>query len=64
MAHQLDPSPEMGAFNVEVRRESFWLHGPFETFDNDKGVEFLLTDIPQIRAALDQVEAHLTTPRG
>lgn len=60
MGNKLDPMPTMGEYNVEVRRESFWLYGPFETFDGDGGVELMLADIPKIRAALDQVESHIS----
>lgn len=59
MGLQLDPTRNMGAYNVEMRRESFWLRGPFETFDHDRGVEFMLADIPKIRAALDQAERNI-----
>lgn len=56
----LDPTPEMGDFSTEVRRESFWLRG-VEVHSGDHGAEFMLADIPKIRAALDQVEEHLKT---
>lgn len=72
MGCQLDPTPEMGEYSVEVRRESFYLQGD-RTFDGEKRhavtcypdecgqgmIELLLEDIPKIRAALDQVEAYL-----
>lgn len=68
----LDPTPEMGEYSVEVRRESFYLQGE-NTFDGEKrhaihtypdacgqgNVEILIEDIPKIRAALDQVEQYL-----
>lgn len=65
----LDPTPEMGEYLVEVRRESFYLQGTGKRHslilypdvdDKDTGVvEILLEDIPKIRAALDQVEKYL-----
>lgn len=69
MGMQLDPTPEMGEYSVEVRRESFYLQGEY-TGDGQKrhaihvypdpcgqgNVEILIEDIPKIRAALDQVE--------
>lgn len=70
----LDPTPEMGEYSVEVRRESFYLRGEDSThFDqrhaielyphyaggNQGTVEILIEDIPKIRAALDQVEQYL-----
>ena len=60
------PTPEMGEYSVEIRRESFCIGSEV---DNDNRfnctacghnrVEILLADIPKIRAALDQVEAHV-----
>lgn len=65
-----EPSPEMGEYHVEVRSESFYLRGeddydhrfngapkPRHTIWTNGGTaEFLIEDIPKIRAALDQVE--------
>jgi len=62
MGYCPNPTQEMGAFTVEVRRESFWLRGT-DVFPGDDGIELLLTDIPKIRAALDQVERHLKGAR-
>jgi hypothetical protein len=58
----LDPTPEMGDFSVEVRRESFYLNsqsGHVIAYGGGSQLEFDLVDIPAIRAALDQVEAYL-----
>lgn len=68
----LDATPEMGEYNVEVRRESFYLMGAdnhkgkqrhaIELYPNEHGqgtAEFLIEDLPKIRAALDAVEAYL-----
>lgn len=73
----LDPTPDMGEYRVEVRRESFYLRSlekgagrhsilvyP-DIFSPESGtVEILLEDIPKIRAALDQVERYLKLRRG
>ncbi len=50
MGFCVDPTPEMGEYSVEVRRESFYLR------DDDQSIEILIEDIPKIREALDQVE--------
>lgn len=67
----LDPTPEMGEYRIEVRRESFYLHStdrnrhcltvyPHTDDPVPSGtVEILLEDIPKIRAALDQVESYI-----
>jgi hypothetical protein len=58
----LEPTPAMGDFSTEVRRESFYLRGPVEAYEGDGGggvIEVNITDIAAIRAALDQVEAYL-----
>lgn len=69
----IEPTPEMGEYSVEVRRESFYLRGAdyydkkarhaFELYPNaatgQGTVEILIEDISKIRAALDQVENHL-----
>lgn len=59
----LDSTPAMGEWSTEVRRESFYLRGPMEAYPSDFSgggtAEILLTDIPKIRAALDQVEEYL-----
>lgn len=62
----VDPTPEMGEYHVEVRRESFYIQGIDLTGrhtifvypdDDGRGVaEILIEDISKIRAALDQVE--------
>src|ERR1700677_2866052 len=72
MGMLLDPTPKMGEYSVEVRRESFYITGEdssegdrrhaFHVYhsrpDGIQGtVEILIEDIPKIRAALDQVEA-------
>lgn len=67
----LEPTPEMGEYTVEVRRESFCLRGEdtyegprrhaIHLYPNDCGqgtAEILIEDIPKIRAALDQVEKY------
>lgn len=54
----LDPMPAMGDFSTEVRRESFWLRG-VEVYTGDHGAEFMLADIPKIKAAIAQVERYL-----
>lgn len=72
MGMMLDPTPGMGEFHAEVRRESFYLQAItigsakprvflYPNVDNDGSgvVEFELSDIPKIRAALDQVEAYV-----
>lgn len=70
MAAILEPTPEMGEYGVNLRSESFVLHGE-DSYDgkrrhaifcypNEKSgqgsVEILIEDIPKIRAALDLVE--------
>lgn len=55
MGFQLEPTPDMGNFVTEVGRESFYIYGDIEP---ENCVEFFLTDIPKLRAALDQVEAY------
>lgn len=67
----LDPTPEMGEYRVEVRRESFYLHGEgdgsrrhaiivYPDQQDDAGtVEILLEDIPKIRACFDEIERYL-----
>lgn len=71
MGIQLNQTPEMGEYHVEVRRESFYLQGIdpknrhtlilYPDVDNqDSGVvEILTEDIPKIRAALDAVEQYV-----
>jgi hypothetical protein len=72
-----EPTPEMGEYHVEVRRESFYLRGEDDydyayngaeqprhaiiLYPRTEGcltgtIEFLIEDIPKIRAVLDQVE--------
>ena len=46
-----EPTPDMGRFEVETRRESFYLH---IQDDSRPHPEFLYTDIPALRAALNQ----------
>ena len=76
MGMQLDSTPEMGEYEVEVRRESFYLRGEDTSDGAEKRhaphvypspypggkqgtVEFLIEDIPKLRAALDLVEDYL-----
>lgn len=73
----LEPTPEMGEYSVEVRRESFYLRGE-DTYEGERrhafhlyphpcgqgAVEILIEDIPKLRAALDQVEAHVRDRSG
>ena len=78
MGYCAEPSPEMGEYSVESRRESFFIRGE-DAYEAAKGrgrmplhvlhvypvvpdapvgsVEFLTSDIPKLRAALDQAEA-------
>lgn len=70
MGRILDSTPEMGEYAVEVRKESFYLHGidpngkhtifvyPDVDGKGDGVVEILTADIPKIRAALDEVERY------
>ena len=51
----LDPTPEMGEWTVEVRRESFWLRGPCE----DDHIEILKSDLSKVKAALAQVDEYI-----
>lgn len=56
-----EPTPEMGDYSIEVRRESFWLRCPTKPSrmfapGPIHSVELTTEDIPRIRAALDQVE--------
>ena len=46
-----EPTPDMGRFEVETRRESFYLHIQDASRPHP---EFLYTDIPALRAALNQ----------
>lgn len=68
----LESTPEMGEYEVEVRRESFYLRGEdsysglqrhaIHLYPHECGqgtIELLIEDIPKIRAALDLVEKHL-----
>lgn len=68
----LDPTPEMGEYRAEVRRESFYLFGedasdrhtiglyPDSDGPSNSGtVEILIEDIPKIRAALDAVDKYV-----
>lgn len=68
MGYVAEPTPRMGEYSVEVRRESFYLRGDLHAHrvfiypwgeEGDGTVEFLTADIPKIRAALDQVERHV-----
>jgi hypothetical protein len=69
MGVQLEQTPAMGEYMVEVRRESFYLQGTgkrhglilYPDVDNsDTGVvEILIEDIPKIRAALDAVGQYI-----
>jgi hypothetical protein len=65
----LESTPEMGEYAVEVRRESFYLHGEGggdgrhaiivypDTRNPDVGtVEILLEDIPKLRACFDAID--------
>ena len=67
MGYCAQPTPEMGPFEVEIRRESFklyvveegspsspWLYPDMSM--RQGSFEMLLEDIPALRAALDQVE--------
>jgi hypothetical protein len=51
----LDPTPEMGEWTIEIRRESFWLRGPTE----DDYIEILKDELPKVKAALAQVDEYL-----
>lgn len=55
----LEPTPEMGKWTTEVRRESFWLRGRHE----DEYIEILIADLPQVKAAIAQVETYLAETR-
>jgi hypothetical protein len=68
MGVQLETTPAMGEYMVEVRRESFYLQGAGkhsigvypDVDDTGNGViEILSADIPKIRAALDRVQHYL-----
>jgi hypothetical protein len=68
LGEYLEPTPEMGPFKIEVRPRSFKLDGSglsqayvypdiFAVVSFRQGaVEFLLKDIPALRASLDEVE--------
>jgi hypothetical protein len=72
MGMQLEQTPEMGEYIVEVRRESFYIQGISGQRENkhtifvypdvdghgDGVAEILIADIPKIRAALDEVERY------
>jgi hypothetical protein len=71
MGYLARPTPQMGEYSVEVRRESFIIRGE-DDYDSPRrhvlhlsprrpghrtgSAEILLEDIPKIRAALDQAE--------
>lgn len=75
MGMQLEQTPDMGEYFVEVRRESFYIQGISGQRDNkhtifvypdvdgkgDGVAEILIADIPKIRAALDAVEQYVKT---
>lgn len=69
MGHILNETPETEGFQVELRRESFYLHDLKNTIimDGIEGgggtLEIGYEDIPQLRAVLDLVEAKRTTPK-
>lgn len=60
----LEPTPEMGEYSTEVRRDSFKIYGDEEShrfytpLGWVNGIEISIDDIPKIRAALDQVEKY------
>lgn len=67
MGYCAQPTPDMGDLSVEVRRESFVIHGdngalpwvypdPYAENGRRGSVEFPLGDIPKLRAILDQAE--------
>lgn len=68
MGYCAQPTEAMGPFLVEVRRESFKINAERPSFSqpyvypdpypngSQGSVEFLISDIPALRAALDQVE--------
>jgi len=73
----LETSPEMGEYRVEVRRESFHLHG--EGGEDDRHaiivypdslnpeigtVEILLEDVPKLRACLDAIDRYQRKERA
>lgn len=62
MGMQLEETPEIAAFEVELRRESFYIHSRNNELvlyeDADGGtVEISYSDIPKLRAVLDLVES-------
>jgi hypothetical protein len=58
-----EPTPEMGKFIIETRRESFYLHSP--DFDSRfPHPEFLYSDIPTLIAALNQAWTRAPSERS
>lgn len=44
----LDPTPEMGEYSVEVRRESFYLRGAYAYRETKQGVPHAIVVYPEM----------------
>jgi hypothetical protein len=68
MGHILQSTPDMGEYEAEVRRESFYLYGhkiclyPDQSDDRHGTIEIDYKDIPKLRAALDLVDEKRKQP--
>lgn len=70
MGMQLEETPATKGFEVELRRESFYLHQdviflyPKTEGGMNGSIEISYSDIPKLRAVLNLVERKRTTPRS